>query len=67
MTICTHRRRRFLPANLVEIDFLWKALATVLIVLAVAGFGYVSRYVFGKYFLEVGERMMQSIPGVNAV
>jgi uncharacterized membrane protein len=59
--------RQFLPANVAAIDFLWKVLATICMVLAIAGLGYVSRYVFGKYFLEVGERMMQSIPGVNAV
>src|SRR5207302_571604 len=54
----------FLPANFVGSNFLWKVLATIFMVLAVAGFGYVSRYVFGMYFLEVGERMIQSIPGV---
>lgn len=58
---------RYLPAGFVGSGFLWKILATIFWVLAVAGFGYVSRYVFGKYFLDAGERMIQSIPGVNAV
>lgn len=46
---------------------LWDVLATIIVVLLVTGFGYISRYVLGKYFFSVGERFMQSIPGVNAV
>src|SRR5437868_3394502 len=42
-------------------------LATVIVVLLVTLLGFLSRYVFGKYFLEVGERIIQGIPGVSAV
>lgn len=59
--------RIFLPEKLAEQQLLWNILATLLVICAVTGLGYVSRYVFGKYFLGVGERFMQSIPGVNAV
>jgi uncharacterized membrane protein len=50
-----------------EYTLVWDVLATIIVVLLVTGFGYISRYVLGKYFFSVGERFMQSIPGVNAV
>jgi uncharacterized membrane protein len=60
--------RRFLPGDgLAESDFLWKVLATLLVILALTLLGYISHYVLGKFFFSVGERFMQSIPGVNAV
>lgn len=45
----------------------WDILATGIVILLVALLGYVSRYVFGKYLFSVGERIVQGIPGVNAV
>jgi len=50
-----------------RLAILWDVLATIIVVLLVTLVGYLSRYVFGKYFLEVGERMIQGIPGVSAV
>jgi uncharacterized membrane protein len=41
--------------------------ATLIVILLVTLLGFLSRYVFGKYFLEVGERIIQGIPGVSAV
>ena len=57
----------FLPERLREIPFLWDVLATVLVVVLVTLLGFVSHYVFGKFFLQVGEKFIQSIPGVSAV
>jgi len=60
----------FLPdflKNASHLNLLWDALSTLIVLLMVAMLGYVSRYVFGKYLLSVGERMMQGIPGVSAV
>jgi uncharacterized membrane protein len=50
-----------------SLTILWDILATVIVILLVTGLGYISRYVFGKYFVSVGERFMRSIPGVSAV
>lgn len=56
-----------LPGSLRDLPFLWDVVSTVIVVLIVTLLGYVSRYVFGKYFVSIGERFMLSIPGVNAV
>lgn len=57
----------YVPATWREYTILWDVLSTIIVVALVTGFGYLSRYVLGKYFFSVGERFMQSIPGVNAV
>src|SRR5690349_11365730 len=61
---------QYLPKSLQNIPFswvLWDLLATVVVVLIVTALGYLSHYVFGKFFLSLGERAVQSIPGVGAV
>jgi len=58
---------RFLPENLRDIEALWKILATFIVVILVTLLGYLSHYVFGKLFFEVGGRFIQGIPGVGAV
>jgi len=45
----------------------WNVLATVIVLVLVTILGYFSRYVFGRFFLEVGERVIQGIPGVAQV
>lgn len=60
----------FLPDNLQDmqnLNLLWNALSTIIVLFLVAMLGYVSRYVFGKYLLSLGERIMLRIPGVSAV
>jgi uncharacterized membrane protein len=56
-----------LPESLQSIPFFWDLLATFAVVLFVTTLGYLSNYVFGKYFLSIGERAIQRIPGVGAV
>jgi uncharacterized membrane protein len=56
-----------LPATLRDLPFLWDVDGTISVVLIVTALGYVSRYVFGKFFVSIGERFMLSIPGVSAV
>ena len=56
-----------LPESLQRIPFLWDFLATLAVVLLVTALGYLSTYVFGKYFVSVGERAIQRIPGIGAV
>ena len=49
------------------LDIVWEILATIMVAGLVTLLGYVSRYVFGKYFLSVGERFIKNIPGVGPV
>jgi uncharacterized membrane protein len=49
------------------LDAVWSILATLIVMTLVTCLGYVSRYVFGKFFFSIGDRFIQSIPGVNAV
>ncbi len=56
-----------LPAALRDLPFLWDVVSTISVIFIVTALGYVSRYVFGKYFVSIGERFMLSIPGVSAV
>lgn len=57
----------YLPAPLQEIPFFWDLVATVVVILLVTCLGYLSNYVFGKYFLRIGERAIQRIPGLGSV
>ncbi len=57
----------YLPRPLQRIPFLWDLIATGVVVLLVTALGFLSNYVFGKYFLSIGERAIQRIPGVGAV
>ncbi len=45
----------------------WDILATFIVIVLVTGLGYVSRDVFGRFFVSAGERFILSIPGVGAV
>ena len=58
---------RLLPQSLQNVPFLWDLAATIFVVLLVTALGYLSHYVFGRFFLSVFERLMQAIPGVGAV
>lgn len=57
----------YLPDSLQRIPFFWDLLATGAVVLLITALGFLSNYVFGKYFFSVGERAIQRIPGVGAV
>ena len=56
-----------LPESLQRIPFFWDLLTTVAVILIITVHGYLSNYVFGKYFLSIGERAIQRIPGIGAV
>jgi uncharacterized membrane protein len=49
------------------LDTVWSILATLIVIVLVTLLGYVSRYVFGKFFFSIGDRFIQTIPGVSAV
>lgn len=57
----------YLPESLQRIPFLWDLLATIAVLLLVTVLGYLSNYVFGKFFLRIVERFIKRIPGIGAV
>lgn len=57
----------YLPQSLQRIPFFWDLAATVAVLLLVTMLGYISHYVFGRFFLGIIERFVQNIPGVGAV
>lgn len=50
-----------------ELQFLWDLVVTLMVIAAITGLGWLSRYVFGQFFANVAERIMMSIPGVGAI
>jgi uncharacterized membrane protein len=60
----------YLPDRLLNqpsLAVLLDIIATCIVIVLVTLLGYVSREVFGKFFVRVAERFMLSIPGVGAV
>jgi uncharacterized membrane protein len=57
----------YLPLSLQRIPFFWDLVATVVVIFLVTALGYLSHYVFGKFFLGLVERFLQNIPGIGAV
>lgn len=57
----------YIPHRLQTLPFFWDLAATIVVILLVTLLGYLSHYVFGKFFLSLGERALQRIPGVGAV
>ena len=57
----------YLPQSLQRIPFFWDLVATIAVVILVTALGYLSHYVFGKFFLSITERFIQNIPGVGSV
>jgi len=53
--------------NQPSIAVLLDIVGTCIVIALVTGLGYISREVFGKFFVRVAERFMLSIPGVGAV
>jgi uncharacterized membrane protein len=56
-----------IPSQLQDIPFVWEMAVTVVVFALVTLFGLVSHYFFGKYLLDLGERIILAIPGLNTV
>jgi uncharacterized membrane protein len=56
-----------IPAGLQDIPLIWDAIATVVVFALITLVGFVSHYFFGKYLLELGERIVLGIPGLSTV
>ena len=50
-----------------SLEVIWDILATLIVIVLVTMLGYISRDVFGRFFVRVAERFILSIPGVGAV
>ena len=60
----------YLPDQLLEkanLVLLWNFLATVIVLILVAMLGYLSRYFIGRYVIRIAERVVRTVPFVNAV
>ena len=60
----------YLPGALRDrpsLEVVWDILATLIVIVLVTFLGYVSRDMFGRFFVRVAERFFLSIPGVGAV
>lgn len=60
----------YLPGSLGDrpsLEVVWDILATLIVIVLVTLLGYVSRDMFGRFFVRVAERFFLSIPGVGAV
>jgi uncharacterized membrane protein len=57
----------YIPHRLQDLPFFWDLAATAVVLLLVTALGYLSHYVFGRFFVSLAERALQSVPGVGAV
>ena len=56
-----------LPLRLQGLPFVWDVAVTLVVCILIILLGFISNYLFGKYLLDLGERVITGIPGVSAV
>ena len=56
-----------IPLRLQSIPFVWDVAVTLVMLGLITLFGFISHYLFGKYLLDLGERVITGIPGVSTV
>ncbi len=57
----------YLPQSLQLYSFVLDLLATITVLMFITALGYLSHYVFGKFFYGLIERLIQNIPGIGAI
>ena len=57
----------YLPDKIKPDSIVWDILATFVLVALITLLGFVSRYVFSKWFLGFVDRLLRTIPGVSTV
>ncbi|MEZ5276295.1 MAG: DUF502 domain-containing protein [Opitutaceae bacterium] len=60
----------FLPDTLLDranLVILWNILATVMVLVLITTLGYLSRYFIGRYAIRIAERIVRTVPFVNAL
>ena len=56
-----------LPVRLQTLPFLWDVAMTLVVFVLITLFGFISHYLFGKYLLDLGERVILGVPGLSTV
>ena len=56
-----------LPTRLQSLPFVWDVAVTIVVFGLITLFGFIPHYLFGKYLLDLGERVILGIPGVSTV
>lgn len=56
-----------LPVRLQTMPFVWDVAVTLVVFALITLFGFISHYLFGKFLLDLGERVIVGIPGVSTV
>lgn len=56
-----------LPESISGLTFVWDIVATLLVVVLITLFGYISRLFLGRFLLGVLDRFLQTVPGLNTV
>ena len=56
-----------IPHRLQDIPLVWEIAVTLVVFGLITLFGWVSHYFFGKYLLDLGERVILAVPGLNTV
>jgi len=56
-----------IPNRLQDIPLVWEMAVTVVVFALVTLFGLISHDFYGKYLLDLGERVILAIPGLNTV
>lgn len=60
----------YLPDSLLDqanLVILWNLLATLMVIVLITLLGYLSRYFIGKFTIGIAERIVRTVPFVNAV
>jgi uncharacterized membrane protein len=50
-----------------SLSLVWDILSTLIVMVGILALGYLSRWVLGKYFFSVGERLFLRIPGMGGI
>ena len=56
-----------IPQRLQGIPLVWEIVITLVVFALITLFGFISHYFFGKYLLDLGERVILGIPGLSTV
>ena len=56
-----------IPLHMQSIPFVWNVAVTLVVFALITLVGFISHYLFGKYLLDLGERVIVGIPGVSTV
>lgn len=56
-----------IPERLQGVPLVWDMAATIVVFALITLFGFLSQHFFGKYLLDLGERLVLGVPGLSSV